>query len=139
MKRFEFYTLSKVVILAESRDQAEDVYRLEPKGEEQLGSIVIESDSAWSLPGEQVARAEDYMAMLENNRRPPLIEEQIKASESEVDKLIERLAAHMAKNNIKQPVMARALKVSSGTISGWLAKKWSPGPNMQERIKEFLK
>lgn len=141
MKRFEYYSITKLVIMAEDRGQAEEIWQTEPKGEIQLGHIVLE-EPFWSLPGEQIASADSAglnQPAAQIDYQQPVVQAVPLDNYGGVDGLLGELAGYMERNKVSQPKVARALKVSAGTVSAWLAKKWSPAPRMQKRIWEYLR
>ena len=122
MKRYEYNVLCRLVVKAETQaagDKAlEDGSHSYWHGE--VGRIVRE-DVWFQLPGEEVIEAKP-----------------VPFSNNAVDPAILRLRAYFKQNKISKALVARRLKVNTGSIYGWLAGKWIPSPEAIKKIKQFL-
>jgi hypothetical protein len=131
MKRFEYDILCRVIVNAESQEEAD---RLVGRFDYEVGRIVRENP--WfELPGEQLFRmkSEDRPVM-KTMGTPPVGDVQSDIDKYQAVQLLSRLWKHMERKGLSLSAVAKKLHTTTSTLTGWKSGKWKPSEKSQERI-----
>jgi len=128
MKRFEYNVLTRIIVKAESREQAETL--VPPKYFGEVGRVVRE-ETWFQLPGEEVIEAPPAAPVKFVDR--PLKESLL--HERAVDGLREFLRSN---KKISKHLIAKRMGVNSASIYSWIKGKWKPEKESVEKILNFL-
>jgi hypothetical protein len=133
--RYEYNILCRLVVKADSREEADRATSMSWNSPYEIGRIVVENATWFEMPGDKVIEK-----LAPDIPKPELVEVRKRrySSKKAAEDAVNRLQEYIDKNSPHIHAMAKRIGINSASIYGWLNHQWKPTPESIQKITRFL-